>query len=93
MDVILSGFKLPVKAQVLIAFRLQSEFGLTTNWRTTPLRSTVLIAFRLQSEFGHSVWIRDSFVRDDNVLIAFRLQSEFGQDFGYGKGYTYIEES
>ena len=37
---------------VLIAFRLQSEFGLFIVWAVCGLIVAVLIAFRLQSEFG-----------------------------------------
>ena len=69
-----------IAVTVLIAFRLQSEFGLPRRSDTMSLwLSTVLIAFRLQSEFGrkrHSPqplnW------KTPWVLIAFRLQSEFG---------------
>ena len=38
--------------QVLIAFRLQSEFGPKSTQPKTTQPKTVLIAFRLQSEFG-----------------------------------------
>ena len=64
---------------VLIAFRLQSEFGQIHR----PLRPCrrflwVLIAFRLQSEFGHLLRRLPVFREGTGVLIAFRLQSEFG---------------
>ena len=64
--------------RVLVAFRLQSEFG---RHQRAPVRHPegfVLIAFRLQSEFGlRKSW--KGLLTKMEVLIAFRLQSEFGQ--------------
>ena len=64
---------------VLIAFRLQAEFGHQLLDRVLRLRVHVLIAFRLQAEFGPAA--NDPVITslaEIEVLIAFRLLSEFG---------------
>ena len=68
----------PNDEEVLIAFRLQSEFGLSfASSKILGVFILVLIAFRLQSEFGH--YLKETSKNDAViVLIAFRLQSEFG---------------
>ena len=68
-----------MKDTVLIAFRLQSEFGHGLPSRyTRTLHARVLIAFRLQSEFGRKAGRSRMSLSSWGVLIAFRLQSEFG---------------
>ena len=64
---------------VLIAFRLQSEFGRLMALAAIICASAfVLIAFRLQSEFGLQEELFCVRQGVGEVLIAFRLQSEFG---------------
>ena len=77
--------KIAAVKEVLIAFRLQSEFG--QGGKPDNInggRPQVLIAFRLQSEFGPRVMRPAVRPRELSwVLIAFRLQSEFGPDQEY----------
>ena len=50
--------KKAIERNVLIAFRLQSEFGLKNEGAAMDAAVAVLIAFRLQSEFGRRLYER-----------------------------------